>query len=221
MPCSRTIRLPSRPPSRTFSGTPERSARASETSASCRARCTCEDMSRPVARCRTSHGTSSTRPPARRTSTVRPTSTPHPRASGVASMRASRVMHRCPDSGCEGSQPVSRAMPALAVRTTSPRPAAPCCGGSTAIVMSACPESTGVMTGPSPAADPSRSASTKSSGAPGMSSCALAAPLVSAAAFPRLRSCRTSSTPPAHSATWAVWSTEPSSTTTIAPTAGS
>ena len=45
-------------------------------------------------------------------------------------------------------------------------------------------------------------------------------PVSMAAALPRLRACRTTSTPPTHSATAAVWSAEPSSTTTTWPTSG-
>src|SRR5882757_3378602 len=141
---------------------------------------------------------------------VNAVSTPNPAANGSARPNATRLSARCPDNGCTGANPVARWMPARARRTTKPcPPPAVAWVGSVAMVMSARPSSTGGSSGPAPLAVSPRSASRNSSTS---ASGTAAAPVVIAAALPRLRGWRTARAPAA-SAIAAVLSVEPSSTT--------
>ena len=111
-------------------------ASARSTSRSWAARCRRPRRSLPVARWWRSAGISLTQKPAVSASIVSEVSTPQPGARGWQASQVSRVMQRVPDSGCVASQPVARRMPRRAVRTTTPIPPAPDCGGSSAIAMS-------------------------------------------------------------------------------------
>ena len=134
-----------------------------------------------------------------------------------------------PDSGWTARNPVNSSMPARASRDDERRARLRgfFCGGRVAIVMSACPEVTGDTSTPRLAAEASRSPSTKSSGRrsalvparPSSNStrATYPAPVVIAAALPRLRGCRTTSAPAARAIS-AVVSLLPSSTTTTRST---
>src|SRR5580704_10832869 len=153
-------------------------------------------------------------------------STPQPCANGRAASNAARVRQRWPFSGWAGCQPTARRMPAPESPATRPCPPSLTVAAKTAIVMSALSASTGSVSGPACAADPARSAS-RNSRCRGRSRRSrwstrptAFAPLVIAAALPRLRACL-STTAPAPRAKAPVPSLEPSSTTTTRPMPGS
>ena len=116
-----------------------------------------------MARWCSSAGISLTQNPEVRASIEREVSTPQPGASGRQASQVSRVMQRVPESGWVGSQPVARRIPRRAVRTTMPMPAAPVCGGSSAIAMSTPSPSTASTSGWAASALSPMSASRKSS----------------------------------------------------------
>ena len=205
-----------------------RTARASHTSRYCRARCSWARHPRPETRWCSSQGTSTMRRPACSTSTVSPTSTPQPRASGLARSNAARLRQRMPDSGCVARQPVSRAMPSRASRTTKPcPPPAVRCGGRMAMLMSAVPDGDrrhqhrrGGRRWPRGRRRRRAGAAARSlAGSAWSCSPAIRAPVVIAAALPRLRAWR-ATTAPAARARSAVSSLLPSSTTTTRSTPG-
>ena len=152
-----------------------------------------------------------------------PVSTPQPCARGVAASNADRVRQRVPDSGWVGVHPVIDWIARRAVPTTIPRPPAPGCGGSRAIVKSASRSSTGPIKGAAFTAVSPRSPSRNSRSRAGRSGASriatTAAPVSIAAAFPRLWECRTT-TAPASRATCCVLSSLPSSTTSTRSTWG-
>ena len=196
-----------------------RAASAPATPANWRARCNCARQSPPVARCTMGTSTSVTRRPRRSRSMVIPVSAPQPGASGRAASNAARVRHRCPLSGCAGSQPVARLMPDPDSATTKPCPPARTRSLNTAMVMSARPRRTGCTSAAACAADSARSASRNSRcrgtarSSLRSSSPTASAPVSIAAPLPRVRPCRRTIAP-AFSATKPVSSPDPSSTTT-------
>ena len=196
-----------------------RAARAQATPVNCRARCTWDRQSPPVARWAMGTSTSMIRRPRRCRSMVMPVSAPQPGASGRAASNAARVRQRCPFSGWAGSQPVARRIPDPDSATTKPCPPARTRSLNTAMVMSARPSRTGCTSAAPYAADSARSASRKSRcrgtarSSLRSSSPTASAPVSIAAPLPRVRPCRRTIAP-AFSATKPVPSPEPSSTTT-------
>ena len=166
------------------------------------------------------------RPAARRRS-ARPRR-PSRGPAGWPASNAARLRQRMPDSGCVARQPVSLAMPSRASRTTKPwPPPAVRCGGRMAIAHVGRPGGdrrhqhaevggAGLEVGvdeeqvPRPGRPPA---------ARGRAGHAIRAPVVIAAALPRLRAWR-ATTAPAARASSAVASLLPSSTTTTRSTPG-